>query len=222
MVSFSNQSFWFLGPNSYLFNTIHMKKEMPQRRLSTVAIATLIGKPWMRSQYHEKCNQCLIVSKRTAYRVTVLGPSRVISVLCSMIYEVGTFAQYTDSLLMLLHCSFPSIRGRSNFSHLCQLYMWIEIVYMLSNLFHRAFMVMCSDHFMCMCYWMYMGSSIQWWMNLKEWPDEFEISSNGVKTEVAAFCLLIASVVLLFPNSTSIHVITHVLCFRCCNAYHVV
>ena len=220
MASFSNQSFCFLGFYSYLFNTIHTKKEMPQRRLSTVAIATLISKPWMRSQYHGICNQCLIVSKRTAYRVTVLGPSRVISVLCNMIYEVGIFAQYTNSLLMLLHYCFPLIRGRANFSHLCQLYMWIDIVYMLSNLFHRAFNVMCSDHFKCMCCWMYIGSSMQWWLNLKEWPDDLEISSKWVKTEVAAFCLLIASVLLLLPNSTSIHVITCVLCFFHCCTFH--
>ena len=68
---------------------------------------------------------------------------------------------------------------------------------------------------------MYMDSSIQWRMNLKEWPDDLEISSNGVKTEVAALCLLVASMVLLFPNSTSIHVITYVLCFRPCNASYV-
>lgn len=70
---------------------------------------------------------------------------------CNMIYEVDVFAQYTYSLLMLLHCSFPSIRGRTNFSHLSQLYMWIEMANMLSNLFHRAFKVMCSNHFKCMC-----------------------------------------------------------------------
>ena len=137
-----------------------------------------------------------------------------------MIYEVGIFAQYTYSLLMLLHCSFPLIRGRTNFSHLSQLYMLIEMASMLSNLFHRAFIVMCSDHFKCMCCWMYIGSSIQWWMNLKEWPDDLEISSNGVKTKVAAFCLLIASVVVLLPNSTSIYVITYVLCFRYCNTFY--
>ena len=220
MASFSNQSFWFLGSNSYLFNTIHKTKEMPQRRLSTVTIVTLISKPWMRSQYHGICNQCLIVSKRTAYRGTVLGPSRVISVLCNMIYEVGIFAQYTNSLLMLLHYCFPLIRGRANFSQLCQLYMWIEIVYMLSNLFHRAFKVLCSDHFKCVCLWMYMDSSIQWWLNLKEWPVDLEISSKGVKTKVAVFCHPIASMVVLLPNSTSIHVITCVLCFRPCNAYY--
>ena len=140
----------------------------------------------------------------------------------SMIYEVDIFAQYTYSLFMLLHYCFPSIRGRANFSHLCQLYMWIEMANMLSDLFHRAFKVMCSDHFKCMCLWMYMGNSIQWCMNLKEWPDDLEISSKGVKTEVAVFCLLIASVVVSLPNSTSIHVITCVLCFRCCNAYYVV
>ena len=131
---------------------------------------------------------------------------------------MAIFAQYTNSLLMLLHCCFPSIRGRTNFSHLYQLYMWIEMANMLSNLFHRAFKVMCSDHFKCMWYWMYMGNSIQWWLYLKEWPDDLEISTKGVKTKVAVFCLLIASVVVLLPNSTSIHVITRVHCFRCCNA----
>ena len=67
---------------------------------------------------------------------------------------------------------------------------------------------------------MYMDSSMQWWLNLKEWPDDLEISTNGVKTKVAAFCLLVTSMVLLFPNSTSIHVITRALCFRCCNTFY--
>ena len=69
---------------------------------------------------------------------------------------------------------------------------------------------------------MYMDGSMQWWLNLKEWPDDLEISANGVKTKVVAFCLLIASMVVSLPNSTSIHVITRVLYFRCCNAYYVV
>ena len=98
---------------------------------------------------------------------------------------------------------------------------WNVIPNMLWDLFHRAFKVMCSDHFKCMWYWMYMGNSIQWWMNLKEWPDDLEISSNGVITKVVALCLLIASMVVLLPNSTSIHVITCVLYFRCCNASYV-
>ena len=153
-------------------------------------------------------------------QMMILGLSYPNSVLSCMTKEIAIFAQYTNSLLILLHYCFPSIRGRSNFSHLCQLYMWIEMANMLSNLFHRAFIVMCSDHFICMWYRMYMGNSIQWCMNLKEWPDDLEISSNGVKTKVVAFCLLIASVVLVLSNSTSILVITHVLCFRPCNAYY--
>ena len=38
---------------------------------------------------------------------------------------------------------------------------------------------MCSDHFKCMCYWMYMRSSMQWWMNLKEWPDDLDVDEWG-------------------------------------------
>ena len=87
---------------------------------------------------------------------------------------MAIFAQYTNSLLMLLHYCFPSIRGRANLSNLSQLYIWIEMANMLSNLFHRAFKVMCSDHFKCMCYWMCIVSSIQWWLNLKEWFRDFD------------------------------------------------
>ena len=68
---------------------------------------------------------------------------------------------------------------------------------------------------------MYIGNSMQWCMNLKEWPDDLEISSKGVKTKVAAFCILIASVVVLLPIFTSIHVIACALCFRPCNASYV-
>ena len=43
----------------------------------------------------------------------------------------------------------------------------------LSVFLHRALQMTCSDHFICMCLWMCIGSSIQWWMNLKKWPDDF-------------------------------------------------
>ena len=58
---------------------------------------------------------------------------------------------------------------------------------MLSDLFHRAFRVMCSDHFKCMWYWMYMDSSMQWWMNLKKWPDDLDFDEGG---ENQSCCIL--------------------------------
>ena len=77
-----------------------------------------------------------------------------------------------------------------------------------------------SDHLYSTLFAMYTICRLHCAINPKEWPDDLEISTKGVKTKVAAFCLLIASMVVSLPNSTSIHVITYVLCFRYCNTFY--
>lgn len=214
----THSDFWALTHNCSILSIRRRKCPKGDYQLSQSS-PLLVSLEWNVS-IMEYAAGALLLRKELSIEVQFLDCPGPPLFFCNMIYEVDVFAQYTYSLLMLLHCSFPSIRGRTNFSHLSQLYMWIEMANMLSNLFHRAFKVMCSNHFKCMCLWMCMDSSMQWWLNLKEWPDDLEISTKGLKTKVVAFCLLIASVVLLLSNSTSILVITHVLCFRPCNAYY--
>ena len=214
----THSDFWALTHNCSILSIRRRKCPKGDYQLSQSS-PLLVSLEWNVS-IMEYAAGALLLRKELSIEVQFLDCPGPPLFFCNMIYEVDVFAQYTYSLLMLLHCSFPSIRGRTNFSHLSQLYMWIEMANMLSNLFHRAFKVMCSNHFKCMCLWMCMDSSMQWWLNLKEWPDDLEISTKGVKTKVAVFCHPIASMVVLLPNSTSIHVITCALCFRYCNTFY--